>query len=75
MTVASKYTQYANDVLSGKITACQYTKDVCTRFLEWLQRTDIIFVPEKVDHVVNFVQRLEHFQGEWAGRKFLLSDW
>ncbi len=71
----STYTQYADDVLSGKIIACQYVKDVCTRYLSWLHRTDICFWPDKADRVIDFVQKLEHFQGRWAGQKFILSDW
>ena len=40
-----------------------------------MQRTDLEFRSDKVDHVVNFVQKLEHFQGRFARQKFLLSDW
>lgn len=71
----NKYTQYAEDVLTGKITACQYVKDVCTRYLSWYDRTDIEFRAEKVDRVVKFVEQLEHYAGKWAGQKFKLSDW
>jgi phage terminase large subunit-like protein len=59
----NKYTQYAENVLSGQITACQYVKDVCARFLSWFDRTDIEFRAEKADKVINFVQNLEHFTG------------
>lgn len=55
MTIAPKYTEYADDVLSGKIISCQYIKDVCSRYLNWLRRTDIEFRADKADRVVNFV--------------------
>lgn len=71
----SKYFGYAEDVLSGKITACQYVRDVCSRYLQWMHRTDICFWPQRADRVINFVEQLEHFQGRWAGQKFRLSEW
>ena len=71
----NKYTEYAENVLSGKFITCQYVKDVCARFLAWLDREDIEFRAEKVDRVVRFVENLEHFTGQFAGQKFILSDW
>lgn len=73
--IDNKYTDYANSVLTGQIITCQYTKDVCQRYLNWLTRTDIEFRSDKADRVINFVEQLEHFQGKWAGCKFRLSDW
>ena len=73
--IYNKYTDYANSVLTGQIITCQYTKDVCQRYLNWLTRTDIEFRSDKADRVINFVEHLEHFQGKWAGQKFKLSDW
>ena len=75
MTVPSKYLSYAEDVTSGRQIACQYVKDVCNRYLCWMHRTDICFRTDKADRVVNFIEKLEHFQGEFAGQKFLLSEW
>lgn len=73
--IDNKYTDYANSVLTGQIITCQYTKDVCQRYLNWLTRTDIEFRSDKADRVINFVEQLEHFQGRWAGTKFKLSEW
>lgn len=75
MIPPSKYLKYAEDVTTGRQIACQYVKDVCARYLSWLQRTDICFCADKADRVVNFIEKLEHFQGEFAGQKFLLSEW
>ena len=49
-----KYTKYAEDVISGRILACKYVKQACQRYLDWLKRDDIEFIPSKVDRVVNF---------------------
>lgn len=70
----SKYTDYANKVLSGEIVACRYVRLACERYLEWLQRKDIEFKPEKVDKVVNFVGKLKHFTGSLNGKFFVLSE-
>lgn len=75
MIPPSKYLKYAEDVTTGRQIACQYVKDVCARYLSWLHRTDICFCADKADRVVNFIEKLEHFQGEFAGQKFLLSEW
>jgi len=48
---------------------------VCSRYLSWLDRSDIEFRADKADRVINFVQNLEHFTGHFAGQKFILSDW
>ena len=71
----NKYFKYAEDVTSGRQIACQYVKDVCARYLSWMRRTDICFYPQRADRVIDFVQKLEHFQGKWAGTKFVLSEW
>ena len=71
----NKYFKYAEDVISGRQIACQYVKDVCSRYLSWMHRTDICFYPQRADRVIDFVQKLEHFQGKWAGKHFVLSEW
>ena len=71
----NKYFKYAEDVTSGRQIACQYVKDVCARYLSWMRRTDICFYPQRADRVIDFVQKLEHFQGKWAGKHFVLSEW
>lgn len=59
--VDKKYTQYAEDVINGKIVACTYVKLACQRYLSWFDREDIVFIPEKADKVVNFCHHLKHF--------------
>ena len=70
-----KYKQYAEDVLSDRITAGLYVKQACRRYLSWFDREDIEFRPEKADSPVNFIQKLKHCQGKWAGTKIVLEEW
>ena len=68
-----KYTQYAEDVLSGKIIACEYIKLACKRYLEWMERTDIEFIPSKADRVINFCGKLKTITGRFDGKPFKLE--
>lgn len=70
----SKYVDYANKVLNGDIVACEYVKLACRRYLDFLERKDMEFRPEKVDRVVNFMSKLKHFTGKMNGKPFILSD-
>ncbi len=72
---SSPYYQYAQDVISGKETACLYVRHACQRFINDLQRTDIEFHPEKVSRVVRFVRTLRHFKGKHKGKPFILRPW
>lgn len=68
----SKYTEYAERVITGE--ACRYVKLAARRYLDWVNRDDIEFIPEKVDRVVNFIHKLKHFTGKMNGKPFVLSD-
>ena len=57
----SKYKQYAEGVLSGKIVSCRYLKLAAQRYLSWFDRDDIEFRVDKADEVVNFIQKLKQF--------------
>lgn len=71
----TKYQTYAKAVVSGEITACIYVRQSCQRYLDWFNRNDIEFRPDKVDRVVNFVSKLRHFTGRFAGKPFILQPW
>ena len=75
MSVPDKYTQYAEDVISGRITAGLYVKQACQRYLDWLKRDDLIFRTDRADRVVSFIERLKHYKGKTARQRFTLSDW
>lgn len=71
----TKYTQYAEDVISGKVIAGEYIKLACQRFLSFLGREDIEFRPEKVNKVISFISKLKHFTGSHNGKPFILQPW
>ena len=72
-TQYTQYTSYARLVLSGEITACQYIKQACSRYLSWFDRPEYEFRPEAVDKYVNFCAKLKHYTGKSAGQPFKLS--
>ena len=41
------YREYAEQVCSGSIVSCEYTKLACQRFLDDLNRSDLIFKEKK----------------------------
>lgn len=69
------YTQYAEDVLNGKIIACEYVKLACQRYLNWLQREDFDVRFDEADKVIRFCERLKHFTGRFNGKPFVLESW
>lgn len=71
----SKYTDYANKVLNNEIVACKYIHLACKRYLDFLEREDIEFRPEKCDKVISFCQKLKHFTGRFNGKPFILEEW
>ena len=71
--IDSKYTDYANKVVSGDIVACEYIKLACQRYLDWFNKYE--FRHEAVDRVVNFISKLKHFTGKHNGKPFILLDY
>lgn len=69
----TKYKQYANDVLSGKIVSCNYIKQACRRYLDFFDKYE--FRTDKVDRVINFISKLKHFTGKHNGKPFVLENW
>ena len=69
------YIQYALDVVSGKILACQSIKLACERFLSWFDKDDRFFDYEDVDLKIKFIYQLKHNSGEYAGKNFELLPW
>ncbi len=68
--IDTKYTQYAEDVINGKIVACKYVKLACKRYLSFFDKYD--FRIDKVDKVVNFISHLKHTTGKHNGQPFTL---
>lgn len=70
-----KYTQYAEDILSGKIPSCKYVKMACGRYLSWFEKDDRYFDTEAVEKVITFISKLKHFTGKYNNQPFLLEPW
>jgi phage terminase large subunit-like protein len=70
---------YVDDVLSGKVLAGKYIKQVCKRFREDLDKKgddwNYYFSPETAEEVVTVVQTFRYFEGPLAGEKVHLPDW
>lgn len=70
-----KYFAYATGVVNGTIPACVYVRTACKRNLARFDRDDMYFDSEAVDRVVNFIQHLKLFTGEFAGKHLILEPW
>ncbi|HGJ5869477.1 terminase large subunit [Arsenophonus nasoniae] len=74
--------QYARDVISGKILACQYVKQSCQRHLDDIEKIKdpnwpYRFDKNKAERFCRFAQLLPHTKGEWVRRrlKIKLEPW
>lgn len=70
--------QYIEDVLTGKIPACEYVKLAAKRHLNDLESAgerSFYFDPEAAQIVIDFFGMLKHSKGKWAGQPFVLEPW
>lgn len=70
--------QYMEDVLKGKIPACEYLKLAVRRHLndlETARERDLYFDSEAAQIVIDFFGMLKHSKGKWAGKPFVLEPW
>ena len=69
-------TQYATDVVSGKVLAAKFVRLACVRHLADLKRKDIYFDESAADHIIEFFEDwLVFYEGEFDGKPFLLESW
>lgn len=67
-------TQYALDVLSGKIIANKWTKLACKRHKKDLKRKEIYFDKIAADDIIDFFPYfLKFYDGAFAGKPFVLT--
>ena len=69
---------YMEDVLSGKIPACEYLKLAVERHKRDLEKggeRGLWFDKEDANRVIDFFGLLKHSKGEWAGEPFRLEPW
>ena len=71
--------KYVDDILSEKIPACKWVKLACQRYLDDRAKClemGWIFDQKAAQRTINFFERiLKHYQGEWAGKPFILLPW
>lgn len=80
MTFSGRATKYARDVVSGKITACEYVQMACKRHLDDLVKSSAKDYPyrfdgDRGDRVCRFAENMVHVKGVWSGQKIVLEDW
>lgn len=73
--IDSRYTSYAEKVLTGEVVAGELIKLACSRFMSYLDSDTITFNSNKADKVVNFIEKLTLSTGKFAHSKFKLSEW
>lgn len=73
--IKNEITTYPFDVVDGQVVTCVYIRLACQRFINWLDLTDRYFDVDAVLKVINFIQKLQHFKGQFAGQNFILEDW
>jgi len=73
----SEVTTYAQEVVDGKVPACQHVKRACKRHLRDLQADgwEFYFDEQAADYAFKFFSFLRHFKGEWRGVPFELEPW
>ena len=69
----AQHQKYARDVLSGEIIASKYIKQACARYLSFFDKYE--YRADCVERAINFMQKLRHSTGKWAGQHFTLSPW
>ena len=69
---------YAEAVVCGDITACQFVNQACRRYLDDLDNgadRGLVFDPDAAQDVLDFYDYLPHIKGEWAGQPIVPSPW
>lgn len=66
------YNQYVDDVLSGRVLACENIILACKRYKSWFYRDDIYMDYEDVDRRIRLVSKMKHWKGKSQGKSFEL---
>ena len=74
--------EYAHDVISGRVDACVYVRQACQRFIDDLAKTqksgyEFEFDTKRVEKACRFIELMPHIKGELANKKelILLEPW
>lgn len=73
--------RYAEQVLSGEVLACKWTKAACKRQLDDLKAAGqdanypYEFDIDEAEYICKFIELLPHVKGKWVGEKIHLEPW
>lgn len=70
-----KGVKYAEDVVSGKVVACQWVKLACQRFLDDINGGVYYIDDSKYKTITTFTGVLKHYASGAAGKPFVLEPW
>ena len=78
--LTNKCNLYARSVVSGKIPACTHVVNSCQRHLNDLakqkkQSYPYIFDKGRVEHILDFAEKMPHVKGKWKGSLIVLEPW
>lgn len=68
-----QYIQYAQQVISGEIVACELIRLACERFFSLMDIYE--FREDVVDDKIRFYAILKHFKSRHSGKPFILEPW
>lgn len=69
------YNKYCDDVLSGRVIACQNIILACKRYIDWFDRDDVYMDYDDVDRRIRLVSKMKHWKGKSQGQSFELLDY
>jgi len=84
----ARATQYAHDVVDGKIISCKWHRLACKRHLDDLKKAEskgypYVFNPELIDingktflpaqRICAFAEKMPHIKGDWAAQRQLIT--
>ena len=76
MATLTSSVQYAVNVLSGDVVACNQVNQACQRFINDLDAGVWIFDEDKATRILEFYPDfIRHVKGKLAGQPYELSDW
>lgn len=80
MTVIKKYPAelYAEQVRDGVVLVCEYVQLAVRRYTADLDNAldkGWYFDKKAAMRAINFIEKLKHTKGEWAGQRFRLEPW
>ena len=70
--LSKPYIRYCEDVITGKILACQDVILACKRFKSWFNKKDRYFDYSDVDKRIKLVSKMKHFRGIFNKKPFIL---